>query len=342
MIILVTGAAGFIGFHLTKKLIESGESVIGIDNLNNYYDPNLKIARLNFLKKISLNDETRFKFIKADLKDRKVIDEIFDKYEIKHVVNLAAKAGLRYSITNPDSYIQSNLVGFFNIIENCKRKKIEHFLYASSSSVYGGNTKTPFSEDDAVDHPVSLYGATKKCNELIAHTYSHLYDLPTTGMRFFTVYGPWGRPDMALFLFTRAILEDKPIKVFNKGDMVRDFTYIDDIIDALIYLINKPATNKLNFNKANPVSSSSWSPYKVFNLGNSNPVPLMTFIKEIEESLGKCAKKEYLPLQQGDVPATYSSPDLLNEWINFKPNTSVKKGISEFIKWYKDFYKSEI
>ena len=339
MIILVTGVAGFIGFHLTKKLIESETPVIGIDNLNNYYDPELKHARLNILKNISSNTPDKFKFIKTDLKNRQAIDNIFNAHEITHVVNLAAQAGVRYSITNPDSYIESNLVGFFNIIENCKLHNIKHFLYASSSSVYGGNTKTPFSENDSVDHPVSLYGATKKCNELIAHTYSHLYKLPTTGLRFFTVYGPWGRPDMALFLFTKAILEDKPIKVFNKGNMVRDFTYIDDIIEGLIFLINKPAKSNLNFNKSNPDSSSSWCPYRIFNLGNSNPIPLMDFIKEIEKSLGKTANKEYLPLQQGDVPATFSSPDLLNEWINFQPNTSVQEGISEFVKWYKDFYK---
>ena len=338
MIILVTGAAGFIGFHLTKKLLESGHTVIGLDNLNNYYDTNLKDARLKILNKIHLNSPQYFKFIKADLLERDVIKKIFNNHKLSHVVHLAAQAGVRYSISNPDSYIQSNIVGFFNIIENCKNKKIKHFIYASSSSVYGGNTKIPFTENDPVDHPVSLYGATKKSNELIAHTYSHIYNLPTTGLRFFTVYGPWGRPDMALFLFTKAIIEGQTIKVFNNGEMIRDFTYIDDIIEGLIHLIDKPATSKLDFNALTPESSSSWCPYRILNIGNSNPVPLMEFIKAIEESLGKTANKEYLPLQEGDVPRTFSDSNILNEWIKFRPSTPVKKGINEFIKWYKSFY----
>jgi len=339
MIILVTGAAGFIGFHLTKKLLESGHTVIGLDNLNNYYDINLKNARLKILNELDLNSDQYFKFIKADLQDREVIKKIFNDYKLSHVVHLAAQAGVRYSISNPDSYIQSNLVGFFNIIDNCKNNKIKHFLYASSSSVYGGNTKIPFTENDQVDHPVSLYGATKKSNELIAHTYSHIFSLPTTGLRFFTVYGPWGRPDMALFLFTKAIIEGQPIKVFNNGEMIRDFTYIDDIVEGLIHLIDKPATPKLDFNALTPESSSSWCPYRILNIGNSNPVPLMEFIKAIEESLGKTAKKEYLPLQEGDVPRTFSDSNILNEWIKFSPSTPVRKGINEFIKWYKGFYE---
>ena len=336
--ILVTGAAGFIGFHITKKLLENGFSVIGIDNLNNYYDIKLKEARLSYLKNINLNTEQDFAFIKDDLQDKDNLNFIFDKYSPSHVVHLAAQAGVRYSISNPDSYIGSNLVGFFNIIENCKNKKVKHFLYASSSSVYGGNTKIPFCEEDSVDHPVSLYGATKKCNELIAHTYSHIYKLPTTGLRFFTVYGPWGRPDMALFLFTKSIIEGKPIEVFNNGEMIRDFTYIDDVIESLFNLIHKPATPKENFNPLEPDPSSSCDPYRVFNIGNSKPVPLMRFINEIEECLGIKAKKVYLPMQKGDVQNTSSNTLKLKEWINFKPNTSIKVGINKFIKWYKVFY----
>jgi len=339
MNIFVTGVAGFIGFHLVKKLLEEGFSVVGLDNLNDYYDPRLKLARLKILEEIKLKPNQKFSFVKADLCEKKVIENIFNNENLTHVVHLAAQAGVRYSISNPESYIESNLTGFFNIIDNCKKKNIKHFLYASSSSVYGGNKNIPFSENDPIDHPVSLYGATKKCNELIAHTYSHLYNLPTTGLRFFTVYGPWGRPDMALFLFTKAIIEGKPIKVFNQGEMMRDFTYIDDVIQGLFFLISKPALSKIDFDNSKPESSSSWCPYKVFNIGNSNPVPLMEFIKAIEESLDKTAEKIYLPLQQGDVPETYSDPDLLNEWINYKPNTPVKKGINNFIEWYKNFYK---
>ncbi len=339
MMILVTGAAGFIGFNLIAKLLKNGFSVIGIDNLNDYYDLNLKQARLENLKHIKLEAEQKFIFFKVDIQDNENIKSIFDEYSPSHVIHLAAQAGVRYSISNPDSYIGSNLVGFFNIIENCKNNNVKHFLYASSSSVYGGNTKIPFCEEDSVDHPVSLYGATKKCNELIAHTYSHIYKLPTTGLRFFTVYGPWGRPDMALFLFTKSIIEGNPIEVFNNGEMMRDFTYIDDVIESLFNLIHKPATPKENFNPIEPDPSSSCDPYRVFNIGNSKPVPLMKFINEIEECLGIKAKKIYLPMQKGDVQNTSSDTLKLKEWINFKPDTSVKEGINEFIKWYKIFYK---
>ncbi len=337
--ILVTGAAGFLGFNLITKLLKNGFSVIGIDNLNDHYDLSLKQARLENLKHIKLEAEQKFIFLKVDIQDNENIKSIFDKYSPSHVIHLAAQAGVRYSISNPDSYIGSNLVGFFNIIENCKNNAVKHFLYASSSSVYGGNTKIPFCEEDSVDHPVSLYGATKKCNELIAHTYSHIYKLPTTGLRFFTVYGPWGRPDMALFLFTKSIIEGNPIEVFNNGEMMRDFTYIDDVIESLFNLIHKPATPKENFNPKEPDPSSSCDPYRVFNIGNSKPVPLMKFINEIEECLGIKAKKIYLPMQKGDVQNTSSNTLKLKEWINFKPNTSVKEGINEFIKWYKIFYK---
>ncbi len=337
--ILVTGAAGFIGFHLTKKLLEKGESVVGIDNLNDYYDPKLKESRLRALEEINLKNGQTFSFFKYDLVDKENINVLFEEFSPSNVVHLAAQAGVRYSITNPEVYIESNIKGFFNIIDNCKKRKIKHFIYASSSSVYGGNSKTPFSENDSVDHPVSLYGASKKCNELIAHTYSHIYKLPTTGVRFFTVYGPWGRPDMAPFLFTEAILKGKPIKVFNNGDMIRDFTYIDDIIESLIFLIYKPSISNENFNKSIPEASSSWCPYKILNIGNSNPIPLMEFIKAIEESLDISAEKIYLPMQKGDVPVTAAETSKLQEWINFKPNTPLKEGISETIKWYKDFYK---
>ena len=290
MTTIVTGAAGFIGFHLCKRLIEEGKKVIGIDNINNYYDVNLKYKRLQILKDCSKDS---FDFFKEDIEDKDKIVDLFREYNPDKVVNLAAQAGVRYSIENPDIYIQSNLVGFLNIIECCRNFNVKHFIYASSSSVYGGNVKMPFSEAHSVDHPVSLYAATKKANELIAHSYSHLYNLPSTGLRFFTVYGPWGRPDMALFLFTKAIIEGSPIDVFNKGDMIRDFTYIDDIIESLFRVINNPPTIDPSFNKLEPNPSKSWAPHRVFNIGNSEPITLMQFIEAIENSLGKKAKKEF-------------------------------------------------
>tara|TARA_B100000579_G_C22761694_1_gene819282 strand:+ start:72 stop:1088 length:1017 start_codon:yes stop_codon:yes gene_type:complete len=337
MTILVTGSSGFIGFHLSKKLILSGEKVIGIDNMNTYYDKKLKENRLNELIKIS--DENNFKFINASLEENSIIENIFKEYKPKKVVNLAAQAGVRYSIENPSAYIQSNIVGFNNILEQCRYNEVEHLIYASSSSVYGGNKEMPFSEIHNVDHPVSLYAASKKSNELMAHTYSHLYDLPTTGLRFFTVYGPWGRPDMALFLFTEAIINDRPIKVFNKGNMIRDFTFIDDIIEGIYRVIFKTATKDSNFSKSNPNSSSSWAPYRIFNIGNSNPVSLKKYIETIEKNLGKKAIKELLPMQPGDVEATSADTKLLEDWIGFKPNTSIDDGINKFVNWFKVYYK---
>ena len=339
MKILITGAAGFIGFHLTKKLLENGISVVAIDNLNSYYDPVLKDARLNQLKIISKSSGTELIFEKCDITEKDTIDEIFKKYKPQKVVNLAAQAGVRYSIENPQAYIQSNIVGFSYILEGCRKNGIEHLVYASSSSVYGGNTNVPFSEIQSVDHPVSLYAATKKSNELMAHTYSHLYGLPTTGLRFFTVYGPWGRPDMALFLFTKAILNDQPIKVFNHGKMIRDFTYIDDIVQSVMQIINKPSLSDNLFNTKSPNPSSSWAPYRVFNIGNSTPTSLLDYIDAIENEIGKKSQKLFLPIQPGDVPETESDTSLLESWIGFKPNTSIKKGIKQFITWYRDFYK---
>ncbi len=337
MPILVTGAAGFIGFHVCKKLLETDESVIGLDNLNPYYDPNLKVARINELKKIDLNNQ--FTFIKGNLEDKEKIYSIFDEFKPSRVVNLAAQAGVRYSIDNPSAYIQANLVGFGNILEACREYKVEHLIYASSSSVYGGNTNMPFSESHNVDHPVSLYAASKKANELMAHTYSHLYNLPCTGLRFFTVYGPWGRPDMALFKFTKSIIENNPIDVFNNGDMIRDFTYIDDICESITRVIYKNATPNERFNKKDPNPNSSWAPYRIFNIGNSCPTPLMEYISAIEEAIGGKAKINFLPMQMGDVKSTSADTSALEEWVKFKPNTSIKEGILKFVDWYKIFYK---
>ena len=335
MTTLVTGAAGFIGFHLCKRLLNAGETVIGIDSINDYYDPKLKLARLDILKKIK---NVNFKFEKVLLEEKESLKRIFRIYKPNFAINLAAQAGVRYSITNPDSYISSNIVGFMNLIECCRHNNLEHLIYASSSSVYGGNINIPFSESQNVNHPVSLYAATKKSNELIAHCYSHLYGIPSTGLRFFTVYGPWGRPDMALFLFTKAIFNGEPIKVFNKGEMIRDFTYIDDIIESLFRVIKKPPKENIKFDKKNPHPASSWAPHKIFNIGNSNPVPLMDFIEAIENAIGKKAKKVFLPMQPGDVSATHADTKQLENWIKFKPNTSIEEGISEFINWYKKFY----
>ena len=339
MTILVTGAAGFIGFHLSKRLLKEKSSIVCLDNLNSYYDLNLKKARLENLIENAKNNRVDFKFVEQNLENKKELNKVFNDYKIKTVINLAAQAGVRYSLENPSAYINSNIVGFSNILESCKNYRVEHLIYASSSSVYGGNKNLPFSENQSVDHPVSLYAATKKSNELMAHTYSHLYNIPTTGLRFFTVYGPWGRPDMALFLFTKSILEGKAIKVFNNGNMVRDFTYIDDIIESLMRLIHKPATSNIDFDVKSPSSSSSWAPYRIFNIGNSNPTPLMDFISAIEENLGINAKKEFLGMQPGDVSATSADTSSLEDWTGFKPNTSIKQGISEFLSWYKEFYK---
>jgi UDP-glucuronate 4-epimerase len=335
MKILVTGAAGFIGFHLSTRLLNEGYDVVGIDNLNDYYDVNVKKNRLKMLEK-----NQKFEFKLTSLENREQMGEIFKCYSFDYVVNLAAQAGVRYSIENPESYVDSNLVGFANILEGCRQGNVKHLVYASSSSVYGLNTEMPFSVRHNVDHPISLYAASKKANELMAHTYSYLFKLPTTGLRFFTVYGPWGRPDMALFLFTKAIVNDEPITIFNHGDMQRDFTYIDDIIEGVFRILSKIPTPEKDFSFDSPdPSASGAAPYRIYNIGNNNPVSLMDFIKAIENKLGKTAKKDFQPLQPGDVPATYANVDKLIKDTGFLPSTSVKEGIAKFIDWYKLYYK---
>lgn len=321
MIILVTGAAGFIGFHLSRQLLEHGVNVIGYDNINDYYDVNLKYSRLEILKKYDT-----FKFYKANLEDKQALANIFEEHKPNIVINLAAQAGVRYSIENPEAYIQSNVVGFLNILECCRQYKIEHLLYASSSSVYGQNKKIPFSTEDRVDHPISLYAATKKSNELMAHTYSHLFAIPTTGLRFFTVYGEYGRPDMAYFGFTNKIVKGQPIQIFNNGNMKRDFTYIDDIVDGIIKLIDGSKALELK------------PPYKIYNIGNNKPENLMDFIETLEKHLGRKAEKEFLPMQPGDVPITYADVDDLIKDVDFRPNTSINKGLEKFVTWYKKYY----
>ncbi len=339
MTIFVTGAAGFIGYHLSNRLINERIPVIAIDNINPYYDVELKKSRLKRLQENANNNDTFFKCIEGDLEDKSTINLIFNEYKPTKVVNLAAQAGVRNSIENPDDYIKSNIVGFHNILESCRRYHIKHLVYASSSSVYGGNKKMPFSETDGVDHPVSLYAASKRSNELMAHSYSHLFGIPATGLRFFTVYGPWGRPDMALFLFTKAILTNQKIKVFNNGEMVRDFTYVDDIIESIFRILNKPPKPNPNIDLSKVNICESWAPHKIFNIGNSNPIPLMEFIEAIEKATQKNAKKDYLPMQPGDVPATEADTIQLENWISFKPRTSVEDGIKNFIKWYRSYYK---
>ncbi|QNI95451.1 nucleotide sugar epimerase [Synechococcus sp. A15-127] len=338
MTVLVTGAAGFIGYHLSRRLLEQGTPVVGFDNVNPYYDPSLKRARMAQLETAASKAGTPFQLIEADLEDRDAVEATFHQHKPQQVVNLAAQAGVRYSIENPAAYIQSNLVGFGHILEGCRHHDVEHLVYASSSSVYGGNTQLPFSEHHSVDHPVSLYAASKKANELMAHTYSHLYGLPATGLRFFTVYGPWGRPDMALFLFTKAMLAGEPIQVFNNGQMVRDFTYIDDIIESLVRLLDKPAAPDPAFDSASPDPATSWAPHRVFNIGNSNPTPLMDYIEAVENALGVTAIKEFLPMQPGDVPATAADTSALEAWTGFKPNTRVQDGVARFVAWYREFY----
>ncbi len=331
--ILVTGAAGFIGFHLSRRLLEEGLEVVGLDIVNDYYDPAIKEARLEILKPYK-----GFKFVKKDLSDRKAMEDLFSQGAFDGVVNLAAQAGVRYSLINPQSYVDSNLVGFVNILEGCRHNGVKHLVFASSSSVYGSNTRMPFSVHDNVDHPVSLYAASKKSNELMAHAYSHLFGLCCTGLRFFTVYGPWGRPDMALFLFTKAILEDRPIDVFNYGKMQRDFTYIDDIVEGVVRVLRKPARPNPEWNGDNPDPGSSYAPYKIYNIGNNQPVELLHFIKVIEDTLGKKAEMNLLPLQPGDVPATYANIDDLVRDTGFKPSTTLEEGIPRFIKWYRDYF----
>lgn len=334
---LVTGAAGFIGFYLCKRLLERGETVIGIDNINDYYDPTLKHARLAQLA--GEKNAQNFEFIKLDLADRTGMAELFAHHQPEIVLHMGAQAGVRYSLQNPHAYVDSNLVGFTNILEGCRHHTVKHLVYASSSSVYGANKKMPFSVSDRVDHPVSLYAATKKANELMAHTYSHLYGIPTTGLRFFTVYGPWGRPDMAMFIFTKAILEDRPIDVFNQGKMQRDFTYIDDIIEGVLRVADRiPQANpSLNLEDLDPSLSSA--PYKVYNIGNNTPVELGRFIEVLEEALGKKAIKNLLPMQPGDVPATYADITDLQRDVGFKPSTPIEEGIPRFVEWYRSFYQ---
>ena len=335
--ILVTGSAGFIGFHLCKKLIEDGYEVIGLDNINDYYDINLKKRRLQILSQKSF-ERKNWKFFKIDLTNKDLLLEIFEEYQPQTVINLAAQAGVRYSLENPDAYINSNIIGFYNILECCKISKVKSLLYASSSSVYGGNTKTPFSESDSVNHPVSIYAATKNSNELMAHSYSHLYGISCTGIRFFTVFGPWGRPDMAPMIFADAIINRKTLKIFNYGKMSRSFTFIDDAIEILIRLFQKPAMPDENFDSKKPNSATSWCSHRIFNIGNDNSVGLLTFINMLEEELGLESIKDFLPLQKGDVVNTLSDNTLINEWIGTYTKTSLKKGIKIFIKWYKDYY----
>jgi UDP-glucuronate 4-epimerase len=365
MKILITGTAGFIGFHLTKRLLERGDTVVGIDNINDYYDVNLKYARLaetgisreaeTWHQKVQSTKYENYSFVRMNLEDREQLNQLFETEKFDKVCNLAAQAGVRYSLENPHTYINSNIVGFINILEACRHHNIKHLAYASSSSVYGNNTKMPLSTSDNVDHPISLYAATKKSNELMAHTYSHLFGLPTTGLRFFTVYGPWGRPDMALFLFTKAIFENKPIQVFNNGNMVRDFTYVDDIVEGVVRVIDNPpapdslearvsegslpAEEKRRQGTTDAASTPQHStPYKVYNIGNSSPVPLMEYIAAIETTLGKTAQKKFLPMQPGDVPRTEADVTDLVENLGYKPNTPVQKGIERFIEWYKQYF----
>ncbi len=336
MHILVTGAAGFIGYHLCEKLLARGDTVTGLDNLNDYYDVSLKEARL-----ARLEGRDGFDFAKMDLCDRADMQALFDRSDFDAVVNLAAQAGVRYSLENPHAYTDSNIVGFTNLLECCRHNNTGHLVYASSSSVYGMNGSMPFSVDDNVDHPISLYAASKKANELMAHTYSHLYNIPTTGLRFFTVYGPWGRPDMALFLFTEAILKGEPIKVFNNGNMQRDFTYIDDIVEGIIRVTDKTAAPDPDWDAKSPNPGTSSAPYRLYNIGNSNPVPLMEFIGAIEKAIGKEAEKEFLPMQPGDVAATYADIDALEAAVDYHPGTPVQEGIDKFVAWYLEYMHKE-
>jgi len=334
MKVLVTGAAGFIGMHLSQRLLARGDQVVGLDNLNDYYDPQLKLARL-----ARLRDQPVFEFAQLDVADRPGMEALFARHGFDRVVHLAAQAGVRYSLQNPHAYAESNLIGFLHILEGCRHHQVQHLVYASSSSVYGGLAAMPFSEHQGVDHPVSLYAATKKANELMAHTYSHLYGLPTTGLRFFTVYGPWGRPDMALFLFTRAILEDRAIDVFNHGRMVRDFTYVDDIVEGVLRTLDRTATPAADFDAHHPDPATSHAPYRVFNIGNSEPVPLMAFIEAIEQAVGREARKNFLPMQAGDVPATHADVSALTEWTDFAPRMPVNEGVRRFVDWYRSYYR---
>ena len=345
---LITGAAGFIGFHLINRLIERGDEVVGIDNINDYYDVNVKYGRLKnqginieniaYGSSVVSEKHSNYKFIKINLEDRKNINKLFKEEKFDYTMNLAGQAGVRYSLVNPYAYIESNVMGFMNLLEAAKQTGVKHFVYASSSSVYGLNEKMPFSTHDNVDHPISIYAATKKANELMAHTYSHLYNLPTTGLRFFTVYGTWGRPDMALFLFAKAMFENKPINVFNNGDMVRDFTYVDDIVEGVVRVIGHIPAGNPKWDAMNPDPSSARAPYKIYNIGNNNPIKLMDYIEALEEAIGKKAVKNLLPMQPGDVRGTWADVSDLVEDLGYKPNTSVKEGVRRFVDWYKEFY----
>jgi UDP-glucuronate 4-epimerase len=346
--ILITGSAGFIGYHLAKRLLERGDEVVGIDNINDYYDIRVKYGRLkeSGIEESDIEDGRSvsstlypgYRFVKMDLEEREAIEELFRRERFDAVCNLAAQAGVRYSIENPRAYIQSNIVGFLNILEACRDNEVKHLVYASSSSVYGLNESMPFSVHDNVDHPISLYAASKKSNELMAHTYSHLYSIPTTGLRFFTVYGPWGRPDMALFLFTKAILEGREIDVYNYGDMRRDFTYIDDIVEGIVRVLDRPPKGDAHWSGKNPDPGSSVAPYKIYNIGNNDPVKLLDFISAIEKATGRQARKRMLPIQPGDVPATYADVKDLIDDTGYRPDTPIEEGVERFVAWYREFY----
>lgn len=333
--ILVTGAAGFIGFHVARRLLQNGRSVVGLDNLNAYYDPKLKDARLAELASLP-----GFQFVKLDLADRAGMAALFAQHRFAHVVHLAAQAGVRYSLTDPQAYVDSNLVGFTNVLEGCRHNGCRHLLYASSSSVYGSNTRMPFSVHENVDHPLSLYGASKKANELMAHSYAHLFKLPTTGLRFFTVYGPWGRPDMAMWIFAAAILAGQPIKLFNSGNMRRDFTYVDDVVESVVRLVDRPPAGDPNYSPDAPDPGSSSAPWRVYNIGNNNPVELLEVVRLLEEAIGMKAKRELLPMQPGDVPATFANVDDLMRDVGFKPATPIGEGIGRFIDWYRFYHRN--
>ncbi|MBP2544634.1 NAD-dependent epimerase [Acinetobacter guillouiae] len=339
MKVLVTGAAGFIGFNVAKKLLERGDDVVGFDNMNDYYDPALKQARLAVLKDTAVQTQQTFTFIHANLADKAIVDQCFQDHQFDRVIHLAAQAGVRYSLENPLSYVESNLIGFTNIIEACRYAKTPHLTYASTSSVYGANTTMPFSEKHGVNHPVQFYAATKRANELMAHSYSHLFNLPTTGLRFFTVYGPWGRPDMALFKFTKNIIENKSIPVFNHGNHTRDFTFISDIVEGVIRSSDQIAQPDPNWDSKNPDPSTSYAPFRIFNIGNNNPVKLIEYIHAIEKALGKEAILELLPLQPGDVPDTFADSSALEQMVGYKPSVSVDDGVKQFVDWYRDFYQ---
>ena len=334
MKILLTGAAGFIGMSTALRLLARGDEVVGLDNLNDYYAVSLKEARL-----ARLAGQPGFRFVRMDVADRPAMEGLFAAERFDRVIHLAAQAGVRYSLKNPHAYIEANIVGFMNVLEGCRHSQVQHLVYASSSSVYGGNTRLPFSEHDSVDHPVSLYAATKKANELMAHTYSHLYRLPTTGLRFFTVYGPWGRPDMALFLFTQAILEGRPIQVFNEGRMQRDFTFVDDIVEGVIRVLDRPAEPDAAYRAEQPDPATSNAPYRVFNIGNHSPVQLMDYIACIEQSLGRKAQMRLMPMQDGDVQATHADVEALADWVGFRPATELAQGVGRFVAWYREYYR---